>query len=442
MIRKVKIFISSPNDLKDEREICKRIINELNATLPKEHDVWLDPFFWEEETRVIGMGTPQGLIDSPAEYDLFIGMFWKRYGTPTGDIDPETGEKYMSGTEQEFKEAYQAWKKSNGKKPVIKFLRKLGGEEISEDNEEYARYKRVEAFFSNFEVTGRNPGLYLSFSEQDTTVEDSKGYTRFESIIRQCILDYIKGTQASTYLGHHYADAGVTGLFLPGDNNLRNESKREAIRNATKIRLIAHAGNSYLNSSAGRFYADVKACLDMGGEAEIILANPYSEMGYYITAGNIDERDHHVDSLVDCLRKVNSAEMIEKIDDSDWVNDKLKAAVRGFNRLERSYHDHIRLKMCSYEMSSTILLTDKVAFLEPYLHCVGAERGMNAFEIRVEQKVGCDNAFDALLEYFEFLWTISESYTQYKENESTYKKELRKKMRRLDDLLKLQLTEV
>jgi hypothetical protein len=178
MIRKIKVFISSPNDLVVEREICKRIINELNMVLPREYGAWFEPFFWEEQTRVIGMGYAQGRIDSPADYDLFIGMFGRRYGTPTGDIDPETGEKYMSGTEQEFKEAYRAWKKSDGKKPEIKFLRKVV-EAIPEGGEEYEQYKRVEEFFAEFKVGGRHPGLPLSFASESV----------FENAVREILMD-------------------------------------------------------------------------------------------------------------------------------------------------------------------------------------------------------------------------------------------------------------
>ena len=48
------------------------------------------------------MGRPQGIINKQiGEYDIFIGMMWKRFGTPTG--------KAGSGTEEEFRLAYEYW---------------------------------------------------------------------------------------------------------------------------------------------------------------------------------------------------------------------------------------------------------------------------------------------------------------------------------------------
>lgn len=424
MIRRVKVFISSPNDLIAEREIYKRIINELNMVLPKEYGAWIDPFFWEDQTRVIGMGLAQSRIDSPADYDLFIGMLGRRYGTPTGAIDPETGEKYMSGTEQEFKEAYRAWKASNGKKPEIKFLRKAVKEAPPDEGEEYEQYKKVEEFFAEFEVGGRHPGLPLTFISE----------AMFENVVREILVDYCKRTQTNAYLGHHYADVGITGLFLPGDNSLRNERKKEALRHAQHMRLVAHGGNSYLNDSAERFYPDVDELLKRGGRVQVILANPYSEMGYYLTAGNIRRRDRGK-SLVELLRSKSSQQTITGITESDWVKFKLNAAIEGFLELQGTYGDRIQLKMCSYEMHSTILLTDRIAFVEPYFHCVGAERGMNAFEVCMEKKETAGNVFTVMSEYFDFLWTISEEYSRYAANVGKHQEQLMERMKDLDVLL-------
>jgi hypothetical protein len=43
--------------------------------------------------------------------DILIGVFWKRFGTPTADAG--------SGTEHEFKIAHERWKASGGVRPRI-----------------------------------------------------------------------------------------------------------------------------------------------------------------------------------------------------------------------------------------------------------------------------------------------------------------------------------
>jgi hypothetical protein len=58
------------------------------------------------------MGRPQEVINGQiGEYDIFVGIMWKRFGTPTGMA--------QSGTEEEFRLAYDAWQQS--KSPSILF---------------------------------------------------------------------------------------------------------------------------------------------------------------------------------------------------------------------------------------------------------------------------------------------------------------------------------
>ena len=425
MIRRIKIFISSPNDLKAEREICRKVIDELNLTLPKDREsgIWLDSYFWEERPEVIGMGKPQGRIDSPADYDLFIGMYGKRYGTPTGAIDPETNEPYKSGTEQEFKEAYRGWKETGGKRPEIKFMHKKVEEELFvEGTEEYEQYRRVDAFLKDFLVGGKHPGLYFEFS--DLIV--------LEKAVRKIIEDYCEQHKNSHRLGRHYSQEGLVSLFIPTekDSAARNEDKKRAIQESEKIRLIAHCGYSYLFEERGLFYRDLFKLLERGGEVEIILANPYSEMGYYITAGNVPRGLMNGKDLVGYLKEKNSAEHIACIEGSSWVSAKRAPAIKGYEILRRTFGDRIKLKVCSYEMSSTILVTEKIAFIEPYLHCVGEEKGMNAFELCVERIPNKETAYNVLCEYFDFLWAISEEHESF--DAKVHKKKLRNDMKRLD----------
>jgi hypothetical protein len=56
---------------------------------------------WETDSRPgLHLDGPQGLVDERMqidEADIVIGIFWKRFGTPTGDAD--------SGTEHELRRA-------------------------------------------------------------------------------------------------------------------------------------------------------------------------------------------------------------------------------------------------------------------------------------------------------------------------------------------------
>ncbi|HIP37394.1 MAG TPA: DUF4062 domain-containing protein [Crocinitomix sp.] len=100
-ITKYKIFLASPSDLQDERASIDEVINELNLTFGKQHDIHLELLKWETHSApAIAINHPQEIITSDLgdDYDLFIGLIWKKFGTPTNNAE--------SGTEEEFLNAY------------------------------------------------------------------------------------------------------------------------------------------------------------------------------------------------------------------------------------------------------------------------------------------------------------------------------------------------
>jgi CAP12/Pycsar effector protein, TIR domain/Domain of unknown function (DUF4062) len=110
-VNKIRIFAASPGDVCSERESLKRVVDELNTTVAPDKDIVLELVRWETHCQP-GMGRPQGLINNQiGKYDIFVGVMWKRFGTPTGEAE--------SGTEEEFRLAYKSW--SGNEAPLIKF---------------------------------------------------------------------------------------------------------------------------------------------------------------------------------------------------------------------------------------------------------------------------------------------------------------------------------
>src|SRR6266850_1498313 len=101
-----RVFVASPSDVRVERDSMPSVINELNHTLEAlvPHAASrLELVRWETHSFP-GMGRPQGLINEQiGEFDIFVGILWQRFGTPTGKAD--------SGTEEEFRRAYEKWLK-------------------------------------------------------------------------------------------------------------------------------------------------------------------------------------------------------------------------------------------------------------------------------------------------------------------------------------------
>lgn len=106
MGRRVQVFVSSPSDVADERRQCGEVVQELNTTLralTPERDTELELLRWETHTHPDLVGNPQAVVDEQVDqdYDIFLGIMWSRFGTPT----PTAG----SGTEQEFRAARRGW---------------------------------------------------------------------------------------------------------------------------------------------------------------------------------------------------------------------------------------------------------------------------------------------------------------------------------------------
>ena len=161
---KIRLFIASPSDVATERAKVDKVVETLKPTA--DHlDLTLEIVKWED--AVPDMGRPQQVIFDqlkPTEWDLFIGILWHRFGTPTGGKD-ETGRKFKSGTEEEFHAAYTLWKKNDRPRMMMYRCKR----DLPIDKIDIKQYQRVDKFFSEFNATkGKHTGLYKEF----TTAED------------------------------------------------------------------------------------------------------------------------------------------------------------------------------------------------------------------------------------------------------------------------------
>ncbi len=80
-----KVFIASPGDIETEREIVRKVCGELskNPLYKKKLGIVLDAVGWEEVFPQAGRS--QKIINRLVkDCDLFICIFHKRFGSPTG----------------------------------------------------------------------------------------------------------------------------------------------------------------------------------------------------------------------------------------------------------------------------------------------------------------------------------------------------------------------
>jgi hypothetical protein len=161
MVMKLKVFVASPSDVTKEREYVRLACTELNRTLGKFLDVELELLDWVQVPPGPGRSEDRILKAlKPELWDIFIGIFWLRFGSPTGEIDKSTGRKFLSGTHQEFAVAYKAWQRTQ--RPYIMLYR---CERLPKSLAvlEKSQYRKVAKFFAECAPTRSHPCHYRSY---------------------------------------------------------------------------------------------------------------------------------------------------------------------------------------------------------------------------------------------------------------------------------------
>lgn len=82
----IRVFIGAPSDVNPEREIIKKIINNMNKYYRGTGFSKFDLIEVKKDVRsdiVSGLEAQEVIDENIVDYDLFIGILWKRFGTPT-----------------------------------------------------------------------------------------------------------------------------------------------------------------------------------------------------------------------------------------------------------------------------------------------------------------------------------------------------------------------
>lgn len=160
----LSVFVASPSDVEEERNRLEAVIRELNTTWSRDLGVRLELVRWETHAYPSFGKDPQAVINEqiPDDFDLFVGLMWYRFGTPTG--------RAGSGTVEEFQRAKNRHDADpNTVKLMIYF--KDAPAPIAPSKLDPQQLTKVAAFRSGL---GGEGGLYWSF----TSVDD------FEKLIR------------------------------------------------------------------------------------------------------------------------------------------------------------------------------------------------------------------------------------------------------------------
>ncbi len=194
MKRSLRIFVSSPGDVKATREIAALTVERLAQDYARFFNV--EPYLWEYEA-MIASGHFQDSIEPPSAFDIVVLILWSRLGTRLPErtalreyrgID---GRAPLTGTEWEFEEALQATQKSGA--PDLLVYRNLRPASF-DTNDRQHRMEQLEQFAAldgfwerHFANQGMFLGAYSSFTS------DVEFAAAFENHLRKLIERRITG---------------------------------------------------------------------------------------------------------------------------------------------------------------------------------------------------------------------------------------------------------
>ncbi|HUG97622.1 MAG TPA: tetratricopeptide repeat protein [Gammaproteobacteria bacterium] len=130
-INTIRIFISSPGDVFEERTLAQRVIERVQAEFAGR--AVLEPVFWEHEP-LLATDTFQTQITKPSDADIMVAILWSRLGTRLPkDFTRKDGSRYESGTEFEFEDAVEGFREHG--KPQLLVYRKTAKASVQLDDE-------------------------------------------------------------------------------------------------------------------------------------------------------------------------------------------------------------------------------------------------------------------------------------------------------------------
>lgn len=185
--RCLKIFLSSPGDVRDERAQARRIIERISRDV--RDIIKIQVIAWDQPGSSVPMLAnmpPQEAINlgltRPSECEIVIVIFWARMGTPLPKEYLKTdGSVYLSGTEWEYEDAIKA--ASEKGLPYVLVYRRDNPPAIKLDdparNEKIQQWERVEKFFSDFRMPDGSIGKgYNQYKDVTDFSEKLEGHIR------------------------------------------------------------------------------------------------------------------------------------------------------------------------------------------------------------------------------------------------------------------------
>ena len=205
----LKVFLASPSDVDEERAAAQGIIRDVNRSVGSlgwrvELQVW-------EEVRGGGSRPQERINPLVDDCDLFVGIVWKRWGSPTGP--------YSSGFLEEFTRASERRRRS-GRPEILIYFRRLDESECADPGPqltEVLRYRR--------ELESEGSILFTEYMEPTSWAR------RFQTDLTQWVIDFSRESRET----HMAQSPGVSPAY---DRDLLRTTPESDVSRVQVVELL------------------------------------------------------------------------------------------------------------------------------------------------------------------------------------------------------------
>jgi thymidylate kinase len=144
-VRLLRLVVASPGDVQRERDAVQAVANEADREYGSKLGSRIEVVRWETDAfPAFHAQGPQKIIDSVLnidECDVLVGIFWKRFGTPTLKVN--------SGTEHEIRTAYKSWLEKQSPHIMLYFNKEPYSPDTGDELKQWAEVLQFRHDFSD-----------------------------------------------------------------------------------------------------------------------------------------------------------------------------------------------------------------------------------------------------------------------------------------------------
>jgi len=154
-VKLIKVFLASPSDVKIERDLVFSLKDDFDHMIGKPNQIRFEFVNWERSAYP-GVGADaQEVINNAInqDFNIFLGLFWQRFGTPTNRAE--------SGTKEEFDIAYKMYQDNPDNIHIMLYFKTSPADIYQIDLEQFQKVKDFKTEVQNLGV------LYYEFDKID-----------------------------------------------------------------------------------------------------------------------------------------------------------------------------------------------------------------------------------------------------------------------------------